>query len=190
MHGTESEHNLTSQQPMGTQPAPKGRSFDPGARALRLPTAQGTGAGQAVLRIVAQPNTPVIKQGVWTMGPATFCYFFLAEKVGPPRQRQRWEKKLVPLPRRTPELPQKIIHYKYQPAGYSPVTKVFHYIIYTPMAAGRQKLTRRGQLRVRLFVCIKSGPSILDGPPHLISAAATHTPPRHGYPLQPPGCCP
>ena len=133
---------------------------------------------------------PRIDQGVWTMGPATFCYFFLAEKVGPPRQRQRWEKKLVPLPRRTPELPQKIIHYKYQPAGYSPVTKVFHYIIYTPMAAGRQKLTRRGQLRVRLFVCIKSGPSILDGPPHLMSAAATHTPPRHGYPLQPPGCCP
>ena len=50
---TKTEHNLTGLQPMGTQPAPKGRSFDPGARALRLPTAQGTGAGQAVLRIVA-----------------------------------------------------------------------------------------------------------------------------------------
>ena len=50
---TKSEHNLTSQQPMGTQPAPKGRSFDEGAQELRLPTAQGTGAGQAVLRIAA-----------------------------------------------------------------------------------------------------------------------------------------
>ena len=123
-------------------------------------------------------------------GSSDFLLLFPRGKSRPATAAAKGEKKLVPLPRRTPELPQKIIHYKYRPVGYSPVTKVFHYIIYTPMAAGRQKLTRRGQLRVRLFVCIKSGPSILDGPPHLISAAATHTPPRHGYPLQPPGCCP
>ena len=38
------------------------------------------------------------------------------------------EKKLVPLPRRTPELPQKIIHYKYRPVGYSSVTNLFIYV--------------------------------------------------------------